>query len=113
MVGDDKGRENLGDYGDFWGIFLIFLLLWIFLWGILGAARSSSEQLGFFGVGILGALGATRSTRILEEMVGTGAWWGLALASFSECSECSECSDDKKVWGVGVGIFCWWFGFFL
>ena len=76
------------------GIFLIFL--------ILG---------GDFG--FLGALGATRSTRILEEMVGTGVWLGLALASFSECSECSECSDDKKVWGVGVGIFCWWFGFFL
>lgn len=65
---------------------------------------------GFFWVGILGA---ARSTRILGEMVGTGAWLGLALASFSECSECSECSDDKKVWGVGVGIFCWWFVFFL
>ena len=24
MVGDDKGRENLGDYGDFWGIFFDF-----------------------------------------------------------------------------------------
>ena len=64
-------------------------------------------------MGILGALGATRSTRILEEMVGTGVWLGLALASFSECSECSECSDDKKVWGGGFGIFfLWGLGFF-
>lgn len=65
------------------GFFLIFLLLWIFC----------GEFLGALGV--------------------WGRWWGLALASFSECSECSECSDDKNVWGVGVGIFCWWFGFFL
>ena len=42
MVGDDKGRENLGDYGNFWGIFLIFLLLWIFLWG-----RLSENLLGY------------------------------------------------------------------
>ena len=99
-------RRFLGDFFDFFAFVDFFV----------GDFGSSSEQLGalgLFGVGILGALGATRSTRILEEMVGTGVWWGLALASFSECSECSECSDDKKVWGVGVGIFCWWFGFFL
>lgn len=89
MVGDDKGRENLGDYGDFRGIFFDFFAFVDFLWGIFGS---------------------TRSTRSVGKMVGTGAWLGLALASFSECS---ECSDDKKVWGVGVGIFCWWFGFFL
>ena len=92
MVGDDKGRENLGDYGDFRGIFFDFFAFVDFLWGIFGSTRS------------------TRSTRSVGKMVGTGVWWGLALASFSECS---ECSDDKKVWGVGVGIFCWWFGFFL
>ena len=98
-------RRFLGDFFDFFAFVDFFVGGWEQL-GALGA-------LGLFGVGILGALGATRSTRILEEMVGTGVWWGLALASFSECSECSECSDDKKVWGVGVGIFCWWFGFFL
>ena len=65
---------------------------------VLGLGEVRGFGWGFFG----GALGAARSTRILEEMVGTGAWLGLALASFSECS---ECSDDKKVWGVGVGIF--------
>ena len=104
-----KVGKILGIMEIFGGFFLIFLLLWIFLWG----GWEQLGALGLFGVGILGALGATRSTRILEEMVGTGVWLGLALASFSECSECSECSDDKKVWGVGVGIFCWWFGFFL
>ena len=73
MVGDDKGRENLGDYGDFWGIFLIFLLLWIFLWGILGAARSTRSNSDFLGWGFwehseqLGALGFWRR------------WWGLGL----------------------------------
>ena len=70
MVGDDKGRENLGDYGDFWGIFLIFLLLWIFLWGILGAARSTRTFWGGdFGSNSeqLGALGVWRR------------WWGLGL----------------------------------
>ena len=109
MVGDDKGRENLGDYGDFWGIFFDFFAFVDFFcgggWEQLGALGA----LGLFGVGILGALGATRSTRILEEMVGTGVWLGLALASFSECSECSGAFGV----GVGVGIFCWWFGFFL
>ena len=102
-------RRFLGDFFDFFAFVDFFV-------GDFGSSSEHSEQLGalgLFGVGILGALGATRSTRILEEMVGTGVWWGLALASFSECSECSECSDDKKVWGVGVGIFCWWFGFFL
>lgn len=84
--------------GKILGIMEIFLIFFDFGWGFFLE--------GFFG----GALGAARSTRILGEMVGTGRWWGLALASFSECS---ECSDDKKVWGVGVGIFCWWFGFFL
>ena len=91
----------------------IFLIFFHFGWGFflehseqLGALGALGA-LGLFGVGILGATRSTRSTRILEEMVGTGAWLGLALASFSECSECSECSDDKKVWGVGVGIFCW------
>ena len=101
-------RRFLGDFFDFFAFVDFFVGGWEQL-GALGALGA----LGLFGVGILGALGATRSTRILEEMVGTGVWWGLALASFSECSECSECSDDKKVWGVGVGIFCWWFGFFL
>ena len=37
MVGDDKGRENLGDYGDFWGIFFDFFAFVDFfvgdLWG--------------------------------------------------------------------------------
>ena len=66
-----------------------------------------------FFVGGWEQLGAPRSTRSVEEMVGTGAWLGLALASFSECSECSECSDDKKVWGGGFGIFfLWGLGFF-
>ena len=110
MVGDDKGRENLGDYGDFWGIFFDFFAFFDFFVGDFG---SSSEHSDFLGWGFWEQLGATRSTRSVEEMVGTGVWLGLALASFSECSECSECSDDKKVWGVGVGIFCWWFGFFL
>ena len=112
MVGDDKGRENLGDYGDFWGIFFDFFAFVDFFVGG-GSSSEHSEHSDFLGWGFWEQLGATRSTRILEEMVGTGVWWGLALASFSECSECSECSDDKKVWGVGVGIFCWWFGFFL
>ena len=88
--------------GKILGIMEIFLIFFDFWVGI------------FFGdFGFWGAARSTRSTRILGEMVGTGAWWGLASASFSECSECSECSDDKKVWGVGVGIFCWWFGYFL
>ena len=111
MVEDDKGRENLGDYGDFRGIFFDFFAFVDFFvggWEQLGALGA----LGLFGVGILGALGATRSTRSVEEMVGTGAWLGLALASFSECSECSECSDDKKVWGGGWGFFVGGLGFF-
>ena len=56
---------------------------------ILGIRRFLGDFFDFFSfwVGILGALGATRSTRSVEEMVGTGAWLGLALASFSECSE--------------------------
>ena len=62
-------RRFLGDFFDF------FAFVDFFCGGFW-------EQLG-----ALGALGATRSTRILEEMVGTGAWLGLALASFSECSE--------------------------
>lgn len=66
--------------GKILGIMEIFLIFFDFGWGFW-------------------IFGSTRSTRI------SGAWWGLALASFSECSECSECSDDKKVWGVGVGIF--------
>lgn len=107
-----KVGKILGIMEIFGGFFLIFLLLWIFLWGG-GSSSEHSEHSDFLGWGFWEQLGATRSTRSVEEMVGTGAWWGLALASFSECSECSECSDDKKVWGVGVGIFCWWFGFFL
>ena len=100
-------RRFLGDFFDFFAFVDFFV-------GDFGSSSEHSEQLGFFGVGILGALVATRSTRILEEMVGTGVWWGLALASFSECSECSECSDDKKVWGGGFGIFfSLGFGFFL
>lgn len=104
--------------GKILGIMEIFLIFFDFGWGFFfegffGSTRSNSEHSDFLGWGFWGALGAARSTRILGEMVGTGAWWGLASASFSECSECSECSDDKKVWGVGVGIFCWWFGFFL
>ena len=99
-------RRFLGDFFDFFAFVDFFV-------GDFGSSSEHSEQLGFFGVGILGALGATRSTRILEEMVGTGVWLGLALASFSECSECSECSDDKKVWGGGFGIFfLWGLGFF-
>ena len=98
-------RRFLGDFFDFFAFVDFFV-------GDFGSSSEHSEQLGFFGVGILGALGATRSTRILEEMVGTGVWWGLALASFSECSECSECSDDKKVWGWGWGFFVGGFGFF-
>ena len=47
MVGDDKGRENLGDYGDFGGIFFdFFLILWIFC----GGFWEHSEQLGALGV---------------------------------------------------------------
>ena len=61
-----KVGKILGIMEIFGGFFLIFLLLWIFF---------------------VGGVGAARSTRILEEMVGTGAWLGLALASFSECSE--------------------------
>ena len=98
-------RRFLGDFFDFFAFVDFFV-------GDFGSSSEHSEQLGFFGVGILGALGATRSTRILEEMVGTGVWWGLALASFSECSECSECSDDKKVWGWGWGFFVGGLGFF-
>lgn len=82
-----KVGKILGIMEIFGGFFLIFFAFVDFLWGILEA------------------LGATWSTRILGEMVGTGAWWGLASASFSECSEYSECSDDKKVWGGGFGIF--------
>ena len=98
-------RRFLGDFFDFFAFVDFFV-------GDFGSSSEHSEQLGFFGVGILGALGATRSTRILEEMVGTGVWLGLALASFSECSECSECSDDKKVWGWGWGFFVGGLGFF-
>ena len=52
------------------GFFLIFLLLWIFLWGILGAARSTRTFWGGdFGSNSeqLGALGVWRR------------WWGLGL----------------------------------
>ena len=76
-------RRFLGDFFDF------FCFCGFFcggFWEQLGALGALGA-LGLFGVGILGALGATRSTRILEEMVGTGVWLGLALASFSECSE--------------------------
>lgn len=83
MVGDDKGRENLGDYGDFWGIFFDFFAFVDFFVGGVGAARSTRSTRTFLSADF----GSTRSTRILEEMVGTGAWLGLALASFSECSE--------------------------
>lgn len=47
MVGDDKGRENLGDYGDFWGIFFDFFAFVDFF---VGGGGSSSEQLGALGV---------------------------------------------------------------
>lgn len=77
MVGDDKGRENLGDYGDFWGIFLIFLLLWIFLWGILGAARSTRT---FWG----GDFGSTRSNSEHSDFGGDGGDWGLVGAGVSQ-----------------------------
>lgn len=121
--------------GKILGIREIFLIFFDF-WGFFLSTRSSSEHSEHSECGG-GDFGSTRSNsehsehsdflgwgfwkhseqlgaaRSVGEMVGTGAWWGLALASFSECSECSECSDDKKVWGVGVGIFCWWFGFFL
>lgn len=67
MVGDDKGRENLGDYGDFWGIFFDFFAFVDFFcgggWEQLGALGA----LGLFGVRILGALGFWRR------------WWGLGL----------------------------------
>lgn len=55
MVGDDKGRENLGDYGDFWGIFFDFFAFVDFFVG------------GWEQLGALGALGVWRR------------WWGLGL----------------------------------
>lgn len=70
MVGDDKGRENLGDYGDFWGIFFDFFAFVDFFVGDFG---SSSEHSDFLGWGFwehseqLGALGVWRR------------WWGLGL----------------------------------
>lgn len=72
--------------GKILGIMESFLIFFDF-WGFFFEHSEQLGALGLFGVGILGALGAARSTRILGEMVGTGAWWGLALASFSECSE--------------------------
>ena len=70
MVGDDKGRENLGDYGDFRGIFFDFFAFVDFFVGDFG---SSSEHSDFLGWGFwehseqLGALGFWRR------------WWGLGL----------------------------------
>lgn len=73
-------RRFLGDFFDFFAFVDFFV-------GDFGSSSEHSEQLGLFGVGFWEQLGATRSTRSVEEMVGAGAWWGLALASFSECSE--------------------------
>ena len=70
MVEDDKGRENLGDYGDFWGIFFDFFAFVDFFVGDFG---SSSEHSDFLGWGFwehseqLGALGFWRR------------WWGLGF----------------------------------
>ena len=64
-----KVGKILGIMEIFGGFFLIFLLLWIFLWGILGAARSTRSNSDFEGgdfwtIAFLGALGAAWSTRI-------------------------------------------------
>ena len=88
MVGDDKGRENLGDYGNFFD----FFSFWV---GILDFWEHS-EQLGALGVWGKGKRG--------KWVVGWGVWQPLSAP------RCSECSG---AFGVGVGIFCWWFGFFL
>ena len=52
MVGDDKGRENLGDYGDFWGIFFDFFAFVDFFVGGGGSSSEHSEQLGALGFDI-------------------------------------------------------------
>ena len=72
-------------------LFLPFLGGGFFWWGILGAlgaARSSSEHSDFFGGGFLGALGAARSTRIFFEGIllggilffgGWGVFWIVSV----------------------------------
>lgn len=71
MVGDDKGRENLGDYGIFFDFFLI-------LGGdfLGGSTRSSSEHSEYGEKG----------------EVGGGGWRLAGFPSAPSCSECSECS---------------------
>ena len=73
-------RRFLGDFFDFFAFVDFFV-------GDFGSSSEHSEHSDFLGWGFWEQLGATRSTRSVEEMVGAGAWWGLALASFSECSE--------------------------
>mgnify|MGYP003537092913 CR=1 FL=1 len=79
-----KVGKILGIMEIFGGFFFDFFAFFDFFVGDFG---SSSEHSDFLGWGFWEQLGATRSTRSVEEMVGAGAWWGLALASFSECSE--------------------------
>ena len=98
MVGDDKGRENLGDYGDFWGIFFDFFCFCGFFVGNFwehSEHSEHSEQLGALGV--------------------WGRWWGLGLgggwrqpASLSALSAPSAPSA-RMIRKCGVGAL----GFFF
>lgn len=81
MVEDDKGRENLGDYGDFWGIFFDFFAFFDFFVGDFG---SSSEHSDFLGWGFWEQLGATRSNSEHSECGGDGGGWGLVGAGVSQ-----------------------------
>ena len=67
-----KVGKILGIMEIFGGFFLIFLLLWIFLWGG-GEQLGAPGALGLFGVRILGALGALGALGFWRR------WWGLGL----------------------------------
>ena len=74
MVGDDKGRENLGDYGDFWGIFFDFFAFVDFFCGGGGSSSEHSEHSDFLECGFWEH----------SDFGGDGGDWGLVGAGVSQ-----------------------------
>ena len=77
MVGDDKGRENLGDYGDFWGISFDFFAFVDFFVGGGGSSSEHSEHSDFLECGFW-----EHSEH--SDFGGDGGDWGLVGAGVSQ-----------------------------
>ena len=86
-------RRFLGDFFDFFAFVDFFV-------GDFGSSSEHSEQLGLFGVGILGA---TRSNSEHSECGGDGGGWGLVGAGVWQPLSAPRCSECSGAFGVGCG----------